>query len=132
MRTIVAGSRSIKDYQLVKTIIERTIKQHSLRITELVSGMAAGIDKLAVQWANEVGIPVKPFPANWQDFSEPCVIKTYKNGGNYNALAGFNRNLQMADYADVLIAIWNGYSNGTKHMIKVAREHNLKVFIITI
>ena len=31
--------------------------------------------------------------------------------------AGFKRNMKMAEYADVLLAIWDGESKGTKHMI---------------
>jgi len=113
---------------MVKGIIEATLKQHNLPVTEVVSGMAKGVDSLAVDWAKEVGIPVKPFPANWQNFSEPCVIKTRRDGNKYNALAGFNRNLQMALYAEALIAIWTGSSHGTGNMVKIAREYGLRVF----
>jgi hypothetical protein len=35
----------------------------------------------------------------------------------------------MADYADALIAIWDGKSKGTKHMIDIAKKKGLKVFI---
>jgi len=128
MRIIIAGSRSITNYLMVKGIIEATLKQHNLPVTEVVSGMAKGVDLLAVDWAKEVGIPVKPFPANWQDFSEPCVIKTRRDGSKYNALAGFNRNLQMALYAEALIAIQTRGSPGTGHMIKTAKKHGLRVF----
>ena len=36
----------------------------------------------------------------------------------------------MAEYADVLIAFWDGKSRGTKHMIDTAKEHNLEVIVI--
>ncbi len=36
----------------------------------------------------------------------------------------------MANYADALIAFWDGKSKGTKHMIKVARKENLTIKII--
>jgi hypothetical protein len=35
----------------------------------------------------------------------------------------------MAYYADALIAVWDGKSPGTKHMIKIATELGLKVYI---
>jgi hypothetical protein len=35
----------------------------------------------------------------------------------------------MADYADALIAIWDGKSRGTKHMVETARYRGMKVFI---
>ena len=33
----------------------------------------------------------------------------------------------MAEYADALVAFWDGNSPGTKHMIKVAKEKKLDV-----
>jgi hypothetical protein len=35
----------------------------------------------------------------------------------------------MADYADALIALWDGKSGGTRHMIKTARERSLMIYI---
>jgi len=43
--------------------------------------------------------------------------------------AGFIRNAEMAEYADALIAFWDGRSKGTKHMIDLAKKHGLKVKI---
>ncbi len=34
----------------------------------------------------------------------------------------------MAAYADALIAIWDGESKGTVHMVNLAKERGLKVF----
>lgn len=33
---------------------------------------------------------------------------------------------QMALNADALVAFWDGQSKGTKHMIRLAQQHNLK------
>lgn len=117
MRTIIAGSRGFTDYGLVKAVVEAIIYVHRLGITEVVSGMAKGVDMLAVQWANEVGLPYKPFPANWD-----------KHGKK----AGYLRNVDMAEYADILIAIWDGISRGTEHMVRIATEHGLLVFTKTV
>ena len=35
----------------------------------------------------------------------------------------------MANYADALIAFWDGKSKGTKHMIELAKQANLKIAI---
>lgn len=64
-------------------------------------------------WALHHDIPVKKFPADW---------------GGLGKRAGYLRNEQMADYADALIAVWDGKSKGTKHMIDVATVKELKVF----
>jgi hypothetical protein len=35
----------------------------------------------------------------------------------------------MAEYADALIAIWDGESRGTKNMIEEATKRNLSVYV---
>lgn len=128
MKVIIAGSRHINDYQLVSTVISNTISKYNISVTEVVSGCANGPDVLGEQWALENNIPVAPFPAEWDDISAPdAKIKINKWGKQYNALAGFQRNERMAEYADVLIAIWDGKSHGTKDMIERAKNHKLFV-----
>ena len=43
--------------------------------------------------------------------------------------AGPIRNAQMANYADALIAFWDGSSTGTRDMIRKAEEKGLKVHV---
>lgn len=109
MKVIIAGSRSITEYSIIKQAVEES----GFSITEIVSGMAKGVDKLGEQYANEKSILLKQFPADWSK-------------GRH---AGFTRNVQMAEYADALIAIWDGQSKGTAHMINIARGLKLKIFI---
>lgn len=110
MKTIIAGSRSIQNIHFLIEAIESIDWQ----ITEIVSGKARGVDHLGELWANFMNIPVKEFPAEWK---------------KYGKSAGYKRNSQMADYADALIAIWDGESSGTDHMIKLARKKELKIFV---
>jgi hypothetical protein len=128
MKVIVAGSRHIQDYQLVSQVISNTINKYDIKVTEIVSGCANGPDTLGEQWAIENGIKVEAFPAEWDDITVPnALIRTNKWDKEYNARAGFQRNERMAEYGDVLIAIWDGKSNGTKDMIERAKEHGLFV-----
>ena len=128
MKVIVAGSRHITDYQLVSQVISNTLAKYNIQITEIVSGCAAGPDTLGEQWALENGVRVEPFEALWDDLTIPgAVIKRNKWGKEYNVLAGYQRNERMAEYGDVLIAIWDGKSHGTKDMIDRAKKHGLFV-----
>lgn len=113
MKTIVAGSRSITDYKTVHS----AIYEAPWIITEVVSGGAPGVDTLGEQAAAEFGIPVKLFPADWN---------------KHRRAAGPIRNQQMAEYADALIAIWDGVSNGTADMIRRAKHHKLRIHIIKV
>lgn len=110
MKTIVAGSRDITSLDLITTAIEAA----PWKITELVSGAARGVDQLGETYAAAAGIQITKFPADW---------KKYGRG------AGPVRNREMGNYADALIAIWDGKSKGTKSMIDIATANNLKVFV---
>lgn len=111
MKTIIAGTRSINDQRMVWD----AIRLSGFDITEVVTGKARGVDTLGELWAAWWGIPVKPFPAIWRD-----------KDGAYDPAAGCKRNSAMARYADALIAVWDGRSSGTKHMIDQANYYGLK------
>ncbi len=102
MKVIIAGSRSITDYALV----EQAILESPFYVEEVVSGCARGVDQFGEQWALKTGMPITRFPANW----------------SLGRKAGMIRNREMADYADALIAVWDGKSHGTRHMIAYIRK----------
>ena len=113
MKVIIAGSRNFNDYNLLKTSCDNLLTQFTN--IEIVSGTARGADKLGERYAREKGYDIKEFPANWD-----------KHGKS----AGYIRNDEMAQYADMLIAFWDGTSKGTKHMIDLANKRSLKVEIV--
>lgn len=100
MRVIIAGSRSLVGRPY---LVAKAVDRSKFEVTEVVSGNAHGIDRLGELWGNLNGIPVCRFIADWSSFGKA---------------AGIKRNIQMGKYADALIAIWDGKSNGTKHMIE--------------
>ncbi len=109
MKVIIAGSRGITDYNL----IEQAVIESGFEITEVVSGTACGVDTLGEQWAMNHNIPIKRFPAQWDQFGKS---------------AGPRRNMDMAKYGEALIAITVG-SPGTKSMIEIAKRMNLKIHV---
>jgi glycerophosphoryl diester phosphodiesterase len=110
MKTIIAGSRGIWDYWSV----ERAVTLSGFQITEVVSGCARGVDRNGEAYAAKHGIPVALFPADW---------------ANLGKRAGQVRNCEMAEYAEALVAVWDGSSRGTKHMIDTAKAKGLKVYV---
>ena len=109
MRVIIAGSRSITSYDFVCKCIEES----GFDVREVVSGTARGVDQLGERWAKDNGIPVIYFPADWS---------TGKG-------AGYRRNVDMAEYADALIACWDGVSKGTNHMVNIIQNMNKDWYI---
>lgn len=125
MKCIIAGSREITDYNMVC----KAIANSKFKITEVVCGMAGGVDSLGKRWAEENNIPIKPFPADWNNINGPNVRIKYNVQGNpYNVLAGFIRNEQMAKYADAAIILIKNDSSGSKHMLDIANFYKLKVY----
>ena len=125
MKTIVAGCRWIENYDIVCEAIEDS----GFEITEVVSGAANGVDTLGENWANAHDIPIKCFPANWKNLKAPRAIIRTNRYGKYNARAGIDRNEEMAQYADALVAIWDGKSRGTSNMIELAHKYGLQVHV---
>ena len=113
MKVIIAGTRTLSRYSYVLDAVKAS-GFCSKNDMEVVSGMAFGIDTLAVDFAERNNLKVHEFPANW---------KKYKMG------AGYIRNREMAEFSDALIAIWDGKSKGTKHMIEEANKLHLKVYV---
>jgi hypothetical protein len=100
VKVIIAGSRGITNLGEVADAIETCPFRDN--ITEVVSGGAAGVDTLGERWARAFHLPVQQFLAQWDDLGRG---------------AGFARNREMAEYADALIAVWDGVSKGTSHMV---------------
>ena len=114
LKVIIAGGRDFSNYKILKQTCDNILQ--NLTKIEIVSGAHyKGADKLGEQYAKERNYQLAKFPANWN---------------TYGRAAGPKRNKQMANYADVLIAFWDGKSKGTSNMINEAKRANLSVTII--
>ena len=113
LRVIIAGSRDMDLYEGRK-LLESALEIIEWEPTVVLCGMAPGADTIGRIWANDNNIPVEEYPAAWN---------------KYGLQAGFIRNVEMARKADALLALWNGYSKGTGHMIDTARKLELKSYV---
>ena len=109
MKVAIIGSRglTIKD-------IENYLPEG---VTEIVSGGARGIDACAKEYATSRGITYTEFKPDYA---------RYKRG------APLKRNLKIIDYADEIIAFWDGVSRGTKYTIDACYAQNKKVTVYII
>ena len=103
MKYIIAGGRDFNNYSIARSTIDRFSN-----IDEIVSGDARGADTQGVIYGTQYNIKVVHFPAQWD---------------LYGKSAGFIRNAEMGEYADALIAFWNGKSKGTAHMIQTMKRN---------
>jgi hypothetical protein len=119
MKIIVAGSREVTDYNIVRqAFIHSGFWRQYRTDIEVISGTARGVDRLGEEFAERNGLRVHRFPADWD---------------KYGKAAGHIRNKEMGKFAKAhdgrLLAIWDGNSLGTKQMIDFAIEIGLGGFI---
>jgi len=118
MKVIIAGSRGIgpKTTRFLLNALADHIKSQGIYpIDEVVSGTAAGVDKGGELYAEQHDITITRMPADWD---------------HHGRSAGYIRNKEMANHADALIALWDGKSSGTRHMIEIASKKGMKTVTI--
>ncbi len=117
MKLIIAGGRDFNNRELMVTKLQELVRQDKIpESPELVCGMARGADIMAWQLWNANCMTVHEFAADWDRLGKR---------------AGFVRNAEMAEFADALIAFWDGKSRGTKHMIDImSRYKDKQVFVV--
>lgn len=110
---IVAGGRDYLDFKRMENVLFEFAEQHGEDcLINIVSGMARGADRLAVQFCRKHGVQLIEMPADWN---------------KYGKSAGYRRNTDMAAISQGLIAFWDGNSRGTSHMISTA--HNMGLIV---
>jgi hypothetical protein len=115
-KVAIVGSRSFNDSDLLDSIMYSLADDYEWdneNVTILCGG-AKGADAEGKQFAERHGIAVDMFPANWDDFGKR---------------AGYIRNMEMAKAAQFVVALWDGESKGTKHMIDYSERLGNKVYV---
>lgn len=114
MKLLVTGQRDFFDKIYLYRVLDDLHKMYD--IDYVVHGNAKGADSLGKLWAEEKGIFVKSYPANWN---------------LYKRAAGPIRNQEMLDNEnpDVVAAFYNNKetSKGTRDMVRRSLKHPVPV-----
>lgn len=94
MKVAVIGSRGIDNVNIGEYIPQET--------TEIVSGGAKGVDTLAREYVQQHDLKLTEFLPEYDKYGRSAPLK---------------RNIQIIEYADLIIAFWDGKSRGTKFVI---------------
>lgn len=122
MNVVVAGTRYFHDFKLLEKALYRIFTRFynidfiNKNIT-IISGCASGADTLGEKFASKYKLDVIKKPAKWDE---------------YGLSAGFIRNKQMANIANVVIVFWDMKSKGSRNMIKIANDMGIPVFLINL
>lgn len=98
MKVAVVGSRSITRLELENYLPDGT--------DEIVSGGAKGVDTCARMYAISHGIKLTEFLPDYE---------------RYGKAAPLRRNDLIVDYADEVLAFWDGASTGTQYVVRRCR-----------
>ncbi len=99
MKVAVIGSRGLQVEDLSRYLPHGT--------SEIVSGGAKGIDTCARQYALAHGLALKEFLPDYRRYGRGAPLK---------------RNRELVDYADRVVALWDGVSSGTRFVITYCQE----------
>lgn len=114
----VVGSRSFRDYRLMCKELDTLRKEKSGYTLRFVSGGAQGADKLAEQYAEEHDLKIDVLKPDWRP------------NGVYDPQAGLNRNTDIVQAAQMVIAFWDGVSTGTRDTKRKAENLGLETRVI--
>ena len=106
MKIAVVGSRNVS---------VSDIGRYISNADEIVSGGAVGVDSCAAEYAKKNKIRLTEFLPKYE---------------RYGRAAPIVRNKEIVDYADKIIAFWNGSSKGTLSVIKYAQKEGKPCEII--
>lgn len=106
MKIAIVGSRSL---------CVGSFKKYVSDGDEIVTGGAAGIDRCAAEYAKQNGLKLTEFLPQYEVYGRAAPIL---------------RNKQIVDYADMVIAFWDGNSKGTLSVIQYAEKVGKRCKII--
>ncbi len=108
MKLAIIGSRGIKNISLEEYLPEG--------ITEIVSGGAIGVDRLARAYAKENHLLLTEYLPDYQSYGRGAPLV---------------RNNYIIDHADEVVAFWDGKSRGTQYVIDRCQKKGKKVTVYT-
>ena len=130
MKLGITGSRTITEFDFIPYFTMRDkgfrafCRQHGLgrrKITLVITGGAKGIDTLAFQTAEAAGIRNLQFLPDRKKFPGRLVSRAFQE-----------RNRQIVASCDVLLAVWDGRSHGTKNTLAYARQIDKPMYLVVI
>src|SRR5215217_1020713 len=119
MKILVCGATYFTDYQKFHDEIMKIFGDKDLSDITIISGMAKGADTMAVQFAEQYGMPCLKFPADW---------------ARYGKGAGPVRNQLMLDQGkpNLIVAFPMQSSRGTRDMINRGLMEDVEVIVIEV
>ena len=108
----IVGSRHFPDLERVARYVRDLPAGASL-----VTGSASGVDATVARAARDRGLPVRVLGASFEEARDAGVAA--------------NRNQRLVDLCDVLVAFWDGASQGTRRTVERALDSGKEIHVFT-
>ena len=132
----IVGSREFFNKTSVRKTIYNFIQKLGKDNIEIVSGeQPKGADGYAKKYALEFEVKYISFPPAHYNYNQYCIKEAYEYGKEYKPYYFFQRNTEIAEYSDIIIAfIPRGTkledSRGTNDTYQKALKLGKKVFLM--
>lgn len=113
MRLAVVGTRTYDRFDILSAYLDRARSLYKELV--IVSGGAAGADRLAAEYARRHGLELIQFRADW---------------AAHGRRAGALRNRQIVESADALVAFWDESSPGTRISLEMAVAKGIPATVV--
>ena len=112
LRVAIVGSRHFPDLERVESFVDGLPAG-----TRLVTGSASGVDAAASRAARRRGMAVQVIGAGFEEARDRGAAEA--------------RNQRLVDQCDLLVAFWDGESNGTRATVDraLASGRDVQVFV---
>ena len=128
----IVGARKYTNKRKIKEFVYKLKEQFGENVEIVSGGQPKGADGYAKKFALEFDMNYVEFPPAHYQYNQHCILDRDNYGKRYHVVNFFDRNKQIAEYSDYIVAfIPEGYnSNGTLDTIGHAKKLNKKVVIL--
>lgn len=102
-KVAIGGSRNVDSIELVTEVLDQILVEDDI----ILSGNAPGADRMGEEYARQRDMECKIIPSEWN---------------KHGLKATMMRNEVILKAADFVICFWDGQSEGTKHMLDIAKR----------
>jgi len=131
-RVGVIGSREYTSRRKIREFVFKLKEQFEDKVEIVSGGQKLGADGFAKKFALEFDMRYVEFPPRHYTYNQHCILDESHYGKRYFPKNFHDRNKQIAEYSDVIIAFMpkGKHTKGTMNTIETAKKMGKKVIIL--
>ena len=124
MKVAIVGSRRYTNKKRIQEFIFKLRDKYCDKLEIVIGGQKEGADGYAKKYAIEFDVKYSEFPPKHYQYNQHCVLESYNYGKPYAVWHYHDRNKQIAEYCDILVAFITDdkMTSGTKSTVDYATK----------